>query len=532
MQNLFVSMDAWIDAAVIAVIAGATNALALWMLFHPHRRRLFFQGVIPKERARLAKSVGELVERELITAEVLANLLQSDEVKSFAVQAAVDGAVAALRSERRSLRELLRGWLDAEGARRAESEPPLWLAGRAAQLLREDEGLARFVDGLCERVSALLDRPVADFLASGLRPALRDRLEEALQALIESGRLRQAARRFAIRRLDEAGGRALGELVPAPLQTALKEVLLAEAPRLAERLAQWLDGPQARGMLSRQTDALIEGFGPIVKFFAQQTDIPGKIAAGVQDFLRDDANQALLAERLADWFDRLFEQPVETLIERVGRESLEQALDALLSRGLSVETAGAWLDRAEEALRARQHQTWRELAGGLDLTESRLKEALRRLLAAALESGALEKGIAEVARRLWDRLLDQRPADWAARLSQQELESLRQAALRLYTQAAPAVARASAGRLPIGVHVESHINALDIRDVERMVRSVVDNELKWIVIFGVVIGFGAGLLMPVYDGKGALWLAALGLSAGAAASVRRLLRARRKPAAD
>lgn len=62
-----------------AVAGGVTNSLAIWMLFHPYeppralgRRLRFFQGAIPKNRARLAAAIGRTVGTRLLTPEDLA----------------------------------------------------------------------------------------------------------------------------------------------------------------------------------------------------------------------------------------------------------------------------------------------------------------------------------------------------------------------------------------------------------------------------------------------------------------------------
>ena len=54
----------WVEALTTigfdALAGGITNAVAVWMLFHPYERRgvgrLAIQGAIPKNRARLARA--------------------------------------------------------------------------------------------------------------------------------------------------------------------------------------------------------------------------------------------------------------------------------------------------------------------------------------------------------------------------------------------------------------------------------------------------------------------------------------------
>jgi uncharacterized membrane protein YheB (UPF0754 family) len=71
-----------------AIIAFITNVIAIKMLFRPLReirvfgiRLPFTPGILPRQRDRLAKSIGAMVERELITPEILRNRFARDDVR-------------------------------------------------------------------------------------------------------------------------------------------------------------------------------------------------------------------------------------------------------------------------------------------------------------------------------------------------------------------------------------------------------------------------------------------------------------------
>lgn len=63
--------NAWIHLAINVIsgtlAGGITNSIAVWMLFNPKRKRFGFQGAIPKNQARLAKSLGKTVGERLVT---------------------------------------------------------------------------------------------------------------------------------------------------------------------------------------------------------------------------------------------------------------------------------------------------------------------------------------------------------------------------------------------------------------------------------------------------------------------------------
>jgi len=73
-----------------AIIGYITNAIAIKMLFRPLNpvrvfgiRLPFTPGILPRQRERLAQSIGAMVERELLTAEVLRSRLANVDIKDF-----------------------------------------------------------------------------------------------------------------------------------------------------------------------------------------------------------------------------------------------------------------------------------------------------------------------------------------------------------------------------------------------------------------------------------------------------------------
>lgn len=80
-----------------AVIGYITNWVAVKMLFYPHyekkiwgHRVPFTPGVIPRGQGRLARAVGQVVEKQLLTPEVLGGVLLSEETCAKLRQAVVD----------------------------------------------------------------------------------------------------------------------------------------------------------------------------------------------------------------------------------------------------------------------------------------------------------------------------------------------------------------------------------------------------------------------------------------------------------
>src|SRR2546422_409377 len=143
---LFLPMPqaAWLQGLITvgvgAVSGGITNAVAVWMLFHPYEARglgpLKLHGAIPKNKARLAKSIGKTVGQRLLTEEDRARQLSAPGLREAFDRAITVFLDQMLNTSRGTLRAELPPAVVAELERSLEP-----LAERLA------EKLADFVEG-------------------------------------------------------------------------------------------------------------------------------------------------------------------------------------------------------------------------------------------------------------------------------------------------------------------------------------------------------------------------------------------------
>lgn len=110
---------------IMAVIGGFiglfTNAVAIYLLFRPYEKVLFFQGMIPRRKAELAKSIGKVVESELINLEELVGQITDNLDLELIKDKLVMKIMEAVRNELPAIfpfsliEKLLRKYLEREG---------------------------------------------------------------------------------------------------------------------------------------------------------------------------------------------------------------------------------------------------------------------------------------------------------------------------------------------------------------------------------------------------------------------------------
>jgi uncharacterized membrane-anchored protein YjiN (DUF445 family) len=88
-----------IHVFVGTMAGGLSDTVAVWMLFNPRKKRFGFQGAIPKNQARLAKSLGRTVGERLLTPGDLQTELARPELLA-AFQSRVEDVIANMLTSR------------------------------------------------------------------------------------------------------------------------------------------------------------------------------------------------------------------------------------------------------------------------------------------------------------------------------------------------------------------------------------------------------------------------------------------------
>jgi len=321
----------WVQLAISVIVGtvagGVTNAVAVWMLFHPHDKRFGFHGAIPKNKARLAKSIGRTVGERLLTADDIVHELHT----------------AGLRDSMDSrLEAFFDGLLEREWAPLASLLPPAVTAEaeRALASLGQPvaEAWAREVhsDGFADTVRDFVVRvrgelafvPVGTVLTPTRRAELAAQAANLATEVINEGRQNEArttrarlgdlvlriagaerTRAFVERTVHDALGRAesrtWGEVLAPISDDEMVEWVLAavRSPRAAElavgaaggaaravldrpigRIGRWLPEDAAQRMSAVAAPAAWDWFVSQIPGFLETLDVEGMVERKVLGF--------------------------------------------------------------------------------------------------------------------------------------------------------------------------------------------------------------------------------------------------------
>ena len=525
------------------LIGYLTNALAIRMLFRPLTRKYLFgipvpltPGIIPRRRGELARSIGRMVARDLLSTETLRERLDSEAFGRALQEQFRNVREAIARKPLADLAAAVGGAGSVPGPAGQTGAPIDWpeLVRRILeQMLRRLVGSRAFIYG----VRSLVERLVDDLGARRLRDLVTaDQLARlvaggVLPALTGSPvrvQVGNAVRHWLQRRRQE--NTPLHRLLTPDTVELLVALLQRNLPALLEALFAWLRGPEMRRQLEVRGRALVrdilDKLNVMQKMFvtvgqydeslnqrmpAIVTDVieqaeTAAAAGAVQEQIVAEARRALIRwgergvrEVTGDTAEQL-DELVEHLVHRV--------FDALAGAGAGAETSPV-VRAVEGWYREQEAVTVAELAARyLGVQPAAVADVLSNLLLSALATPETAVRLAEQIPGMVSGALGDAAAAGTATV--QDVVSLApDTALQLDRFLARRSIAFLSERLPsvmATVDVESmvvaRVEALDPHSVEQLLLTVMARHLKWVKLFGAVIGAAIGVLMIVLQAVG------------------------------
>lgn len=318
-----------IGVTAAAFVGGATNYLAIKMLFHPRQTRYFLgkrlpltPGLIPKRKAEISKSLGKIVSEYLVTSEGLNTLLGKPEF-AFKIEAKLSAQVDRICSSQETLEQwILKLWTEEQWAE-AKRKITQWLRMKSGEgirgYLREGGWSERkigewmpaenseFKTRLIQKTSEMiirqlkveLETPEGDRLVRGITRQMLEqaggflgtlagvfmdedklvhKVKTALYRQLDSPAIKGTLSGFLERRLHQAEELTLGQIITFITEAEPEEALTAYADRLL-LWEQWLEkasqltveellAPRKQWLLQKVPEVT----GRVLKFISSRMD--------------------------------------------------------------------------------------------------------------------------------------------------------------------------------------------------------------------------------------------------------------------
>ncbi len=505
----------WIMPPLIgAVIGYFTNWLAIKMLFRPYKtvriagiRMPFTPGILPREKDKLAVSLGETLAQELLTPEVITKRIQSPEIQTTAAKAIRTALEGFLGQDAERLFAGRRASVDATSLDGVDE------SSLSLQMMASLRRLAASAD-----IQATIKGIFADFLNRIGECQLRDVVskEQFVGAIIKAASAeRQGSSPVAI--FDEKPNarlllRALVELPPDGMIRALTDALVPRAYEFfLPHIDDFLHNDEVKARLEAEALAFVrralDRLGTFQRLFVSIAGYDAKIAQTMPETIEDLIQTIERVLKDPSTPQKISEALCAALIDQRAKTDAPfvSGADRRADRGV-LEAALGSLRESSEELRQRAEQTYDRLAGlqikkliGFSISAKDASDFLLSAFVRAVEHEPDQSSTtigAVFVRVLRESARGKTIAEFFG-IRSEELEhtslTLASALLTLLETRMPSLVAA----LDIPSMVSEKIDSLDMREVERIVLKVVKKELAWITWLGGILGAIIGLVQSI-----------------------------------
>ncbi|QQO08065.1 DUF445 family protein [Breznakiella homolactica] len=457
----------WVVPPLVGAIIGyVTNAVAIKMLFRPLKeirvfniRLPFTPGILPRERHKLAESIGAMVERELLTPEIVRQRLRKEEFRK-----SLHDSVAMYTEK---LISTPIGELSFRVPREGEDETVSGLSDISrfiAILLRDffaSPAFATFIDKIASNAAEHSGgRSVSDMLG----PEKAEAFKETIERVIRDG-------------LQRSSAQVSSSLVP---------VLEKAFPHLADSLFAFLRREEVHSELELHgriflNNAILK-LSAFQRFFisAAQYDktLHDRMPEIIDDLIRqleelsqDPDTRERLIYFTKDTVERLLsaEESSERLagfLTAVVSSYLDQPVGEIINRW----TGGGTVSLGEKILGFARNFADKDMGLKIGQTIDRFLEKHRSASLAGIFSLNHEKKDAI------DTFISEKILSVADERTTTILNSIN-----------------------IKAMVVERVDSLDMLSVEQIVLGVMANQLKWINVFGAILGAFIGIFQALFS---------------------------------
>ncbi|MDR2903799.1 MAG: DUF445 domain-containing protein [Clostridiales bacterium] len=487
-----------------AVIGYFTNWIAIKMLFRPYGEKHLFgiklpftPGLIPNERAALAKKVGETTATHVLTDEVLSAALLTPELNEK-LAAVVGDVFSSLRQNERTVGDCL--MLLNIGPTESGASADAYLTGFLQEQLQKDS--------VKKAVSDYITDCVLNFLSAPGSVIDTEKLLDAAKTLIgQKGKELMRSEEFAdkIKNCAAAGVQKLAEseavfsdVIPEKMVLGLQafvkarlltaggdiEKLFGENPALEEKLRQMVH------------DMAEENFGKLLGIFVNYDKIYANLKKNLITYLSDAQNQEFLILKLSAGVGKLMASDLKSILARMP-EGFDQDVAEKIAAFIQSPDRDAEITKILSFLQNKLPQ-----AGEIDLLAliQKIEPDFRKKLSAAI-APIVEQRVLPGASALAAAKLPQLRQQLAAvqiRALLGGLSAENEASLKALAHTAIKAALENGGgyvikNIDMGKIIEDKINGFEVDEAEKIIVSVVNRELNAITwlggLLGLILGF-------------------------------------------
>ncbi len=501
-------MKFFIGSLVGAIIGYITNWLAIKMLFRPHKEIKIFNfkvpftpGLIPKEKARIAKNVGESVGQHILTKETILKSLCSEDMNQQ-LDVWIQSKVSTMKNSESTVEKEIKELLGDEYCNFIGNTNNN-MSKLLVDYINEEEvkqGISKYVYA---QIMLELNVKPQKICESELYNLIKDKVLNVAIEYKDSEDfynkiqkvLKESIAKLVI--LDKN----FDEVIPKGITNNVKVYVYGKKYNIAMGIKKLLKEEKNSQKLRQIVGETIgTKLSPMIAMFINADSIYEKVVVGIDEFLDDEKNHNDIALVVNDIIDKLLENSINSVISELPKEGIDDSIEPLIN----LFTANV----VDEKLIRDTFNTIEDNFSNYISIEELLKKigvdykhVIEKLIKSkiddALGSNSVQIKITEIVAVVINRLLNiemklifKREGD---KISQATSKVVRE----LYNKFIENKASDVIEVLDVAKIVEDKINEFDVEFGEKIILEIASKELNAITWLGALLGAIMGLLSPI-----------------------------------
>lgn len=495
MGEILISMRGVGVKFIIPILVGATigyitNWLAIKMLFKPHEEKRFLglhipltPGLIPKERSRIAKSVGETVGVYLLSPEIIMNSISDDKIEVY-IKRWAESNIYKLKKEDRSIKyfisnlsygnynNMLNGIKNKIGdficteIRKDKFKQGVMDLIEEHILGKSIENLYAFLD---EKLGLLLSElPTSNGARNLLKSGIEDKLIELTQ--------------------DE---RTLYEIVPEYFINTIKYFIREHDEDITNILRDMFNDQTMEIKIKESIkNHVSQNMNRIIAVFMNSDVISDKVYSMIKEYINKPQINENIADMLTTAVDKMLESRVDNIskeiLSKIGEEEILKLSDSILEYISNKKNQREVLDIMSKKIKSQESEIQNDM---LNLLSNEIERILN--------SEALYNNIYAIIDNTIEIIISKPISSMAENMNETSITNIIKFCINIFNNFIKNKLVHIVEMFNISKVVEEQINSYDFDFAEELILEIAHRELRAITWLGALLGGIIGFLSPL-----------------------------------
>lgn len=501
-------METYIISALVgAVIGYITNYIAIKMLFRPHEeikifgiRVPFTPGLIPKERTRIAKSVGDTIGTHLLTSQTIVDALEGNTIKVH-MKGVVKSKVEEVASEERPLGDFL-GQVVGKNFQGFKLKIEVKICQFIIKKIKTPEVVEKISAMIFEKILMFLKKKPEIIIKLIESEKFREKIRNIIERYKEDEEVKDKINQVVLNEIKalEQGDMLVNQLIPSEVLGALDVYVYNERENISEEIGGILRKVEVSSKIKNAIDEnILREMSPLVSMFLNADSLYNKFLAAADGYLSQEENKANIAKGLSEYIHKFSEKEIKDIMNNIPENTkvvLSELIgDTLKNKLFSPDVVETQLNILLEKVKNIEsyEDLLSQLQGGY---YGELKKYISDTLITFVNTdnmeGILKDGVSKVVAEFFNM-----PTNTLIGDKNNIIEIVYSMVEKAYDKFIENEAAGVISLLNIPKIVENQINSFEVNYAEKIILDIANKELNAITWLGALLGAVLGILSPL-----------------------------------